>query len=283
MARLVWQSSDEICLCGNFVLFWYSIFDDSVRTISVFVRKTFSVNRDWIWGSSNEAVAWDCPWRSLVERDEACIGPCGELLCLWTIKNYMLHMHGNFPYMFDYWAGPVAHLLLLKSSIISSAIHHSAPIQSRTYQRSVVHLSFWNPDGQRFVFRAGSSCPTAPEVHESVEIDLQLSKQNQLWQATCLLYSKGNLPTFFLNIFLNFLFHNWPMWQPNNSIKSNKPNRIMKKHRYCAWVQKRVCHHQGLNSRHRAWRSVLMFRAECDATQLSRCPQRPCANLTHKH
>ena len=166
---------------------------------------------------------------------------------------------------------------------ISTAIHHSAPIQCRTYQRSVVHLSFWNPDGQRFVFRAGSSCPTAPEVHESVEIDLQLSKQNQLWQATCLLYSKGNLPTFFLNIFLNFLFHNWPMWQPNNSIKSNKPNRIMKKHRYCAWVQKRVCHHQGLNSRHRAWRSVLMFRAECDATQLSRCPQRPCANLTHKH
>ena len=27
------------------------------------------------------------------------------------------HMHGNIPYMFDCWADPVVHLLLLKSSM----------------------------------------------------------------------------------------------------------------------------------------------------------------------
>ena len=29
----------------------------------------------------------------------------------------MQHMHGNIPYMFDYWADPVVHLLLGKSSM----------------------------------------------------------------------------------------------------------------------------------------------------------------------
>ena len=37
---------------------------------------------------------------------------------------------------------------------------------------------------------------------------------------------------------------------------------------------KRVCCHQGLNSQPRAWRSVLIFRAKCDTTQLSRCSNR---------
>ena len=33
--------------------------------------------------------------------------------------------------------------------------------------------------------------------------------------------------------------------------------------------EERVCHQQGLNSQLRAWHSILMFRAECNTTQLS--------------
>ena len=32
-------------------------------------------------------------------------------------KKIMLHMHGIIPYMFDHWANPAVHLLLLKSSM----------------------------------------------------------------------------------------------------------------------------------------------------------------------
>ena len=27
-------------------------------------------------------------------------------------------MHGNIPYLFDFWADPIVHLLLLKSSMV---------------------------------------------------------------------------------------------------------------------------------------------------------------------
>ena len=56
----------------------------------------------------------------------------------------------------------------------------------------------------------------------------------------------------------------WQIWQ------TNQTNQIESwiKHRCCAWVQKRVCHHRGSNSRPRAWHSVPMIRAECDTTQL---------------
>ena len=33
-------------------------------------------------------------------------------------------MHGNFPYMFDCWADPVAHLFLLKSSMVEVTNAH---------------------------------------------------------------------------------------------------------------------------------------------------------------
>ena len=53
------------------------------------------------------------PWSSLVEGDEGCIGPSGKLLCLCQRpKNY-----GIIPYLFDIWADPFVHLLLLKSSL----------------------------------------------------------------------------------------------------------------------------------------------------------------------
>ena len=45
-----------------------------------------------------------------------------------------------------------------------------------------------------------------------------------------------------------------------------------RKCRCCAWVWKRVCHHQCLNLQPRAWHRALMVRAECDTTQLFRCP-----------
>ena len=47
-------------------------------------------------------------WSSFVE---GCIGPSGKLLCLWPSQL----MHGNIPFMFDCWANPVVHFLILKS------------------------------------------------------------------------------------------------------------------------------------------------------------------------
>ena len=56
-------------------------------------------------------------WSSLVVRDEGSISPRGTLLCLCEPQKIMQPMHGTIPNMFDCWANPVVHFLLLKSSI----------------------------------------------------------------------------------------------------------------------------------------------------------------------
>ena len=88
----------------------------------------------------------------------------------------------------------------------------------------------------------------------------------------------GDLGNFFkINFFFfNFLFHNSIDKFSRQIIVSNPKNQIESwiKHRCCAWVQKRVCCHQGLNSWPRAWCIVPMIRAECDTTQLFRRPKR---------
>ena len=82
--------------------------------------------------------------------------------------------------------------------------------------------------------------------------------------------------TFFISIsfIFNFLFHNLHDKFDRQIIVSNQINQIESwiKHRCCAWVQKRVCHHRDSNSQPRAWCSVPMIRAKCDITQLFRCP-----------
>ena len=57
------------------------------------------------------------PWSSLVVGDEGCIGPSRKLLCLCQTCQ-KLCTNGIIPYMFDCWANPVVHLLLLKSSML---------------------------------------------------------------------------------------------------------------------------------------------------------------------
>ena len=37
-------------------------------------------------------------------------------------EKFMQHMHGKIPLLFDCWADPVAHLLLLKSSMAKGSI-----------------------------------------------------------------------------------------------------------------------------------------------------------------
>ena len=59
------------------------------------------------------------PWRGkatspLVEGKE---GPSGKLLCLWQPQKNRA-AYGNIPYLFDFWADPFVHLLLLKSSMV---------------------------------------------------------------------------------------------------------------------------------------------------------------------
>ena len=82
---------------------------------------------------------------------------------------------------------------------------------------------------------------------------------------------------FFLNEFLfffNFLSHNSHDKFDRQIIVSNQINQIesWRKHRCFAWVQKRVCGHQGFHSRPRTWHSFPMIRAKCDTTQLFRYP-----------
>ena len=46
--------------------------------------------------------------------------------------NVMQYMHGNIPYMFDCWADPVVHLLLLKNSTTPSSSSSSFPSPQRS-------------------------------------------------------------------------------------------------------------------------------------------------------
>ena len=58
------------------------------------------------------------PRSSLVERNEGCIGPTGELMCLWQVHKNMQHTHVNILYIFTtYLADTIARFPLLKSSI----------------------------------------------------------------------------------------------------------------------------------------------------------------------
>ena len=41
-------------------------------------------------------LQFDQPWSSLIEGDEDCIGPIGELLCLWQTPQIIRHMNFNF-------------------------------------------------------------------------------------------------------------------------------------------------------------------------------------------
>ena len=89
---------------------------------------------------------------------------------------------------------------------------------------------------------------------------------------------KGVVGIFFkklISFIFNFLFHNSHDIFDRQIIVLNKINQIesWRKHRCCAWVRKRVCHHQGSNSWPRSWHSVQMIRALCDTTQLFRRPQ----------
>ena len=62
-------------------------------------------------------------WSSLVVGDEGWIGPSKKLMCVYDkSKKIMQHMHGIIPQLFDFWANPVAHLLLLKSSMVRCRI-----------------------------------------------------------------------------------------------------------------------------------------------------------------
>ena len=81
---------------------------------------------------------------------------------------------------------------------------------------------------------------------------------------------------FFINFFyFQFFFHNSHDKFDRQIIVSNQINQIESwiKHRCCAWVQKIFCLHWGLNSRLRACLSVPKIWAECDTTELFRCPK----------
>ena len=78
----------------------------------------------------------------------------------------------------------------------------------------------------------------------------------------------------FISFIFNFLFHNSHDKFDRQITVSNQINQTdsWRKQRCCAWVQKRVAHHQGLNSWSRALRTLLIFRAKYDTTQLYRHP-----------
>ena len=55
---------------------------------------------------------------SLVLGNEGCTGPSRKVLCLCQATKCMQHKYVIIPYyMFDYWADPVVHLLLLPKEL----------------------------------------------------------------------------------------------------------------------------------------------------------------------
>ena len=62
------------------------------------------------------------PWSSLVLGDEGSGSAEAESCVYVEPKKFMQHMHSKIPKLFDYWADPVAHFLLLKSSMILQMI-----------------------------------------------------------------------------------------------------------------------------------------------------------------
>ena len=70
------------------------------------------------------------PWSSLVEGDEGFIGPIGKLLVVVFLRKPKRLC--NILYLFDFWANPLFHLLLLKSPIM--------PSQKQIHHESIFHL-----------------------------------------------------------------------------------------------------------------------------------------------
>ena len=66
----------------------------------------------------------------------------------------------------------------------------------------------------------------------------------------CISLTLGILFLKYISFVFNFLFHNSKEKFDRQIIVSNQINQIesWRKCRCCAWVQKRVCHHSGLNS-----------------------------------
>ena len=50
--------------------------------------------------------------------DKCCHLVFGKAFVYKRQNTILQHIHGNIPYMFDRWADPVVHLLLLKSSML---------------------------------------------------------------------------------------------------------------------------------------------------------------------
>ena len=127
------KSSRKLCYCK--ISFIVLVPDDLIRTFNTLLNiLKYSLQTQFKWPnifSSHKitqpfinvfpsptfsSALYSCPWSSLLEGDEACLSPCGKLLCLWQHQKIML---GIIPHMFDCWVHPVVHLSLspLKSSI----------------------------------------------------------------------------------------------------------------------------------------------------------------------
>ena len=71
---------------------------------------------------------------------KACIGPCGKRLCFKRTKN-MHHKHCCFSLVFDYWASPVVHLLLLKGS---RSLSHSTKLRQKVEVQIIILSKFFS-------------------------------------------------------------------------------------------------------------------------------------------
>ena len=59
-----------------------------------------------------------CERSCLAEGDEQLyLGPIFKSLWLWITDKLTQHAHSNIPHIFDHWADPVVHLLLLQCSL----------------------------------------------------------------------------------------------------------------------------------------------------------------------
>ena len=103
-------------MSSNMELFSISVLRlKKADVVTCVFSKIVVINSSWF--QTFPFAWWHEACSSVVEEDDGCIGSSGKLLFLWPTPIIMQNMLGNIPYMFDYWADPVVHLLLQKSSM----------------------------------------------------------------------------------------------------------------------------------------------------------------------
>ena len=104
--------------------------------------------------------------------------------CVYEIPTTLCkHMHGNFPYMFDYWADPVLHLLLLKRSK-QSLTFSSLSLSSSSSYLAQISFGGWRflKQKQRAIYLDMPPATSLPFMSKTYSADWVLKQRFYVFQ-----------------------------------------------------------------------------------------------------